>query len=158
MPDNVALPPSAVKAATREVSWSGELAHVQAVGLVTLDGPDDAQTATNVGQSNGLPVTVYGEAIEALEAMRLAVQALTRTVGQMQPDTAARMRVALDSITAGLTLATITTVGTVTTVSTVTTVATLTNQTQVGGFSATEQIPSLMRLGADSARRNISVT
>jgi hypothetical protein len=90
--------------------------------------------------------------------MRLAVQALTRTVGQMQPDTAARMRVALDSITAGLTLATITTVGTVTTVSTVTTVATLANQTQVGGFSATEQIPSLMRLGADSARRNISVT
>jgi hypothetical protein len=87
--------------------------------------------------------------------MRLAVQALTRTVGQMQPDTAARMRVALDSITAGLTLATITTVSTVTTVATV---ATLTNQTQIGGLSATEQIPSLMRLGADSARRNISVT
>jgi hypothetical protein len=62
------------------------------------------------------------------------------------------MRVAIDAISASLTLATVTTVGTVTTVST------LTNQTQIGGLAATEQIPSLMRLGADSLRRNISVT
>jgi hypothetical protein len=46
-------------------------------------------------------------------------------------------------------LATITTVGTVTT---------LTNQTQIGGLPAFEQIPALMRLGADSLRRNVSVT
>jgi hypothetical protein len=115
-------------------------------------------TAADVSTTNPMPAALYGEAIEALEAMRMAVQALTRTVGQMQPDTAARMRVALDSITAGLTLATITTVGTVTTVSTVTTVTTLTNQTQIGGLAATEQIPSLMRLGADSMRRNITVS
>jgi hypothetical protein len=105
-----------------------------------------------VRQDNPMPTALSGEAVEALEAMRMAVQALTRTIGQMQPDTAARMRVAVDSITAGLTLATITTVGTVTTIST------LTNQTQIGGLAATEQIPSLMRLGADSLRRNISVT
>jgi hypothetical protein len=36
--------------------------------------------------------------------------------------------------------------------------ATLTNQTLIGGLAATEQIPALMRLGADSLRRNISVT
>ena len=112
--------------------------------------------ATPVSPTNPMPVDAgYGELVEALEAMRIAVQALTRSVGQMQPDTAARMRVAIDSITAGLTLATITTVGTV---STVTTVSTLTNQTQIGGLAATEQIPSLMRLGADSLRRNIAVT
>lgn len=146
MPDNVTLPPSATKAATREVTYSGELAHAQAIGLVTFDGPDDAKTAADVSEANPFPMALYGEAIEALEAMRLAVQALTRTVGQMQPDTAARMRVALDSISAGLTLATISTVGSVT------------NQTQIGGIAATEQIPSLMRLGADSARRNITVT
>jgi hypothetical protein len=99
-----------------------------------------------------MPVQVLGEAIEAIEAMRYALQALTRTVGQMQPDAASRMRVAIDAISASLTLATVTTVGTVTTVST------LTNQTQIGGLAATEQIPSLMRLGADSLRRNISVT
>jgi hypothetical protein len=106
-------------------------------------------SAVDASVANPLPTALYGEGIEALEAMRMAVQALTRTIGQMQPDTAARMRVALDSITAGLTLATITTVGTV---------STLTNQTQIGGLAATEQIPSLMRLGADSLRRNISVT
>ena len=102
-----------------------------------------------------LPIAAYGELIEAIEAMRMAIQSLTRTVGQMQPDTAARMRVALDSITAGLTLPT---VNTVTAVGTITSLATLTNQTSIGGLAATEQIPSLMRLGADSMRRNISVS
>jgi hypothetical protein len=58
----------------------------------------------------------------------------------------------VDAITGSLTLATITTVGTVTTLTT------LTNQTQVGGNPAFEQIPALMRLGADSLRRNVSVT
>jgi hypothetical protein len=108
-------------------------------------------SAVDASVANPLPVAAYGELIEAIEAMRFAVQALTRSIGQMLPDTANRMRV---NIEAG-TLPTVTTVGTV---STVTTMATLTNQTQIGGLAATEQIPSLMRLGADSLRRNISVT
>jgi hypothetical protein len=102
----------------------------------------------DVSEANPLPVAAYGELIEAIEAMRFAVQALTRSIGQMMPDTAARMRI---NVEAG-------TLPTVTTVGTVTTVATMTNQTQIGGLAATEQIPSLMRLGADSLRRNISVT
>jgi hypothetical protein len=111
---------------------------------------------TDVSHSHHLPVVTQDELIEAIEAMRMAVQALTRSgLGQSMPDTAQRLRVVVDAITAGLTLATITTVGTVTTVSTV---STMTNQTQIGGIAATEQIPSLMRLGADSMRRNISVT
>jgi len=81
-----------------------------------------------------LPTALYGEAIEALEAMRMAIQALTRTMALTA------------SIAAAQTLAT------------VTQVVTLTNQTQIGGLSATEQIPSLMRLGADSLRRNITVS
>ena len=112
-------------------------------------------SATDATETTPLPTSVNGELLEALEAMRMAVQSLTRSMGQMLPDQAARMRVAVDSITAGLTLATITTVGTVTAV---TTVATLTNQTQVGGNPAFEQIPALMRLGADSLRRNVTVT
>ena len=99
-----------------------------------------------------LPIAAYGELIEAIEAMRIAIQSLTRTVGQVQPDTAARMRVVVDAITGSLTL------GTVSTVSNISTLATLTNQTQIGGLAATEQIPSLMRLGADSMRRNIQVS
>lgn len=104
---------------------------------------------------DSMPVSAIGELIEAIEAQRMALQALVRTIGQSMPDTAGRLRVLVDSISASLTLATITTVGTVTTVSTV---STLTNQTQIGGLAATEQIPSLMRLGADSMRRNINVT
>ena len=145
MPDNLGYTPgSGATVATDEVSAR----HFQ---LIKPHWGADG-TANETSEASPLPVQVLGEAIEAIEAMRFAIQSLTRTVGLMQPDTAARMRVALDSITAGLTLATITTVGTVTTVST------LTNQTQIGGLAATEQIPSLMRLGADSLRRNISVT
>lgn len=114
-----------------------------------------AGVPTDVSEANPMPIAVFGEAIEAIESMRFAVQALTRTIGQMQPDAAARMRVAIDAISASLTLATITTVSTVTTV---TTLSTLTNQTQLGGNPAFEQIPALMRLGADSLRRNITVT
>lgn len=145
MADNLGYTPgSGAAVATDEIGG----AHYQRVKLaVGSDGE-----ATDVSGEAPLPVAAYGELIEAIEAMRMAVQSLTRTMGQMQPDTAARMRVALDSITAGLTLAAITTVGTVTTV------ATLTNQTQIGGLAATEQIPSLMRLGADSVRRNITVS
>ncbi|MFO0157532.1 MAG: hypothetical protein ACK51V_00670, partial [bacterium] len=87
-----------------------------------------------------------------------SMQALTRTVGLSMPDASGRMRVALDSISAALTLATITTVGTVTTVTTVTTCSTLSNQTNMGGIAANDQVPALMRLGADTLRRNIAVT
>jgi hypothetical protein len=146
MADNLGYTPGAgAEVATDEIDGK----HHQRVKVVLgSDGVSDG----DVSSANPMPVQVLGEAIEAIEAMRYALQALTRTVGQMQPDTASRMRVAIDAISASLTLATITTVGTVTTVST------LTNQTQIGGFAATEQIPSLMRLGADSLRRNISVT
>ena len=116
-------------------------------------GIGDDGTAVDVSESNPMPVTLtQGEVVEALEAMRMAVQALSRSIGQSMPDVAGRLRVVVDAITGSLTLATITTVGTITTVST------LTNQTQVGGNPAFEQIPALMRLGADSLRRNVSVS
>jgi hypothetical protein len=78
--------------------------------------------------------------------MRLAIQSLTRSMGQAMPDTAGRLRVNVETgaLTASLAAAQ--------------TLATLTNQTQVGGNPAFEQIPALMRLGADSLRRNVSVT
>jgi len=111
----------------------------------TKVGFGDDGSYTDASATNPLPVEAYGELIEAIEAMRMAVQALNRSIGQMMPDTANRMRVNVEA-------------GTLPTVTTVGTVSTMTNQTQVGGFAATEQIPSLMRLGADSTRRNISVT
>ena len=109
--------------------------------------------ATDVSSTNPLPAIIAtGELLEAIEAMRMAINSLTKTIGGSYPDTSGRLRVALDSITAALTLATVTTVGTVTTVST------LSNQTSIGGLSAAPQVPSLMLLTGDNLRRNINVT
>ena len=145
MTDNVTLP------GTGEVIATDDVGGIQYQMMKLVDAT--ANSTTPIGtQANPLPAALYGEAIEALEAVRYAIQALTRTVGLMQPDVAARMRVAIDSISGNLTLST------VTTVSGVTTVSTLTNQTQIGGFAANDQIPALMRLGADTLRRNISVS
>lgn len=149
MPDNLGYTPgSGATVATDEV---GGL-HYQRVKPVISD---DGVAPVDVSANNPMPVQVLGEAIEAIESMRMTLQILNRTIGSMQPDTAARMRVAIDAITAGLTLATVTTVSTVTTV---TTVSTLTNQSQLGGFAANDQIPALMAMRANDLRSNISVT
>lgn len=114
--------------------------------------------ATDVSEAAPLPVAVYGELIETMEALRMAVQALTRSgLGQAMPDTAARLRVLAENPTAANLQATVS-LASGQTLATLTTLSTMTNQTQIGGLSATEQIPSLMRLGADSMRRNIVVT
>ena len=110
---------------------------------------------TPASQADPVPMALYGEAIEAIEAMRYAIQALTRSIGQAMPDANGRLRV---NVELGALTASIAAAQTLATVTTVTTVATLTNQTQIGGLPATEQIPSLMRLGADNLRRNITVT
>jgi hypothetical protein len=145
MADNVGYTPGT--GATVAADEIGGVLH-QRVKL----GIGDDGVAVDVSEANPMPVTLtQGEVVEALEAMRMAVQALSRSIGQSMPDVAGRLRVVVDAITGSLTLATITTVGTVTTV------GTLTNQTQVGGNPAFEQIPALMRLGADSLRRNVSV-
>jgi hypothetical protein len=146
MADNIGYTPGS--GATVAADEIGGVLH-QRVKL----GIGDDGVAVDVSESNPMPVTLtQGEVVEALEAMRMAVHSLTRSIGQSMPDVAGRLRVVVDSITGALTLATITTVGTVTTV------ATVTNQTQIGGNPAFEQIPALMRLGADSLRRNVSVT
>lgn len=121
--------------------------------LVEFEGADTEPR--KVSAASPMPVEAYGELVEAIEAMRMAVQAMTRTIGLMQPDAAARMRVAVDAISSGLTLATVTAVGTVTTVNTVNTV---TNQAQMGGLSTQDQVPALMRMAANSLRSNILVT
>lgn len=118
---------------------------------VKLAVGDDGVNDGDVSKNNPMPVAAQGELIESIEGLRMAVQSLTRSVGQSMPDTAGRLRVLVDQISASLTLAAVTTVGTV---SSVTAVA---NQTSMGGYSGTEQIPSLMRLGADAIRRNITV-
>jgi len=88
-----------------------------------------------------------------LQALRLAVAALTRTIGLMTPDAAGRMRVTVESAPAVVAASQSGTWN----LSTLTTCSTLTNQSQVGGYGANDQIPALMHLSADSLRRNITV-
>ena len=89
-----------------------------------------------------------------LQALRLAVAALTRTIGLMTPDVAGRMRVSLESAPGVVAASQSGTWN----LSTITTCSTLTNQSQVGGYGANDQIPALMHLSADSLRRNITVS
>jgi len=142
MADNVGYTPGT--GATVAADEIGGVLHQRVKIGVGTDG-----VAVDVSEGNPMPVAAYGELIEAIEALRMAIQALTRSgLGQSMPDTAQRLRVVVDALTSGITLSTVTNVGAV---------ATVTNQTQIGGLAATEQIPSLMRLGADASRNNIIV-
>jgi hypothetical protein len=109
--------------------------------------------AHETSNGNPLPTEERGELLEAIEALRMAVQSLTRTQGMAMPDTAGRLRVLAENPTAAnLNATAVISSGTVTTVSTVT------NQSQAGTFAMQDHIPALMHLQADSLRRNIAVT
>lgn len=158
MPDNVGYTAgTGTKVASREVNYSGETAQTQVVGLATFSGPDDAKTVADVSPDNPLPVVAYGELVEAVEALRFAVQTLTRTIGMGTPDALGRLRVLAENPTAA-NLAMTASLAAGQTLATLTTLSTLTNQTQIGGFNANDQIPALMNTSAASLRRNISVT
>lgn len=62
--DNVPITPgSGVKVATRDVTYSGESAQVQAVSLVNLAGADDAKTASDVSAANPFPTYPTGDPV-----------------------------------------------------------------------------------------------
>ena len=135
MADNVGYTPGS--GATVAADEIGGVLYQRAKVVVGEDG-----VATDVSEANPMPVGAVGELIEAIEALRMAVHSLTRSVGLAMPDTGGRLRVNVE--TGALT--------------SLTTLTTLTNQTNVGGQPATEQIPSLMRVAADALRRNVTVT
>ena len=152
MADNVGYTPGV--GATVAADDIGGVLHQRVKIGVGADG-----TAVDVSSDNPMPVNAsYGELVEAMEALRMATNSLTKSIGFALPNlqgqpimearqaTAANLQVTVGSIAGGQTI------GTVTTVSTVT------NQAQIGGFAANDQIPALMHLQADSLRRNISVT
>jgi hypothetical protein len=153
--DNVVLPGTGSSVATDEIGGN----QFQRMKLTLgADGVNDG----DVSSTNPIPVTggltdaelratavpvavndVTGELIEAIEALRMTVGSLSRTIGLSIPDLLGRLRVSVDVISGGLTLST---------------VSTLSNQTQIGGFVAADQIPALMHMSADNLRRNITVT
>ena len=154
MADNVGYTPGAgSKVAARDVTYSGEAALAQAVGLVTFAGADDAKTATDVSTTNPLPMAAYGELIEAVEAMRMAINALTKSIGYALPNLLGQPIFEARQATAANLNANVS--GSLSSISTVTT---LTNQSQIGGYAANDEVPAFMHLQVDGLRRNISVT
>jgi hypothetical protein len=105
--------------------------------------------------TNPMPVQAYGELVEAIEAMRFAIASLTKTIGYALPNAQGFPIMEMRQATASNLNVTVGS-GTVTVGSG--TITTLTNQSQIGGFSANDQIPAFMHLQADSLRSNISVT
>lgn len=154
MPDNVGYTPGS--GATVAADDIGGVLHQRVKIGVGADG-----SATDVSTSNPMPVDAgYGELVEAIEALRMAVNTLTKTMGfalpnaQGQPIMEARQATAANlavtaSIAGSQTLATVTTVSTV---------STLTNQSQIGTYATNDYIPALMHMQSDNLRRNISVT
>lgn len=113
-----------------------------------------AGVADIVSTDRPMPTAVYGELLYALEALRMAVASLTRTVGMAMPDASGRLRANVE--TGSIAVSSLPTLAAVTTVTTVTTVGSMTNQVQIGGFAAADQVPALMRIAASALRNNIT--
>ena len=147
MPDNVGYTPgSGAKVATREVSYSGETALVQVVGLATVSGPDDATTVQDVSLSNPMPM-VANQSDDLLRILSRLVKILecNAVVDQQQ-----RQRVTIDAITANLNLQG---VNVVTTVATVNNVAA---QTALAGMDREMYINIAKNTYANSIRSQLS--
>lgn len=87
----LATVPGSKGIATREVTYSGDASqHIAPVGLVTFSGSDDAKTATDVNDSNPLPVDDAGGSLTVDNA------ALSVTGGGVE-SSALRVTIASDS-------------------------------------------------------------
>lgn len=116
-------------------------------------------TAVDASATNPIPTAEVGELLEAIEALRFAVGALTRTIGMALPNAQGFPVMEARQATAANLNATVS--GTVTSnigSGTLAALTTLTNQTQMGGWASNDQIPALMHMQADGLRANISVT
>ena len=116
------------------------------------DGVNDG----DVSASNPMPVAVYGELIDAIEAMRMAIQSLNRTIGmaQVNPLTG-RMLVDGAGVTQPVS-GTVTATGTI--AATQSGAWNITNLATIGGVAANSEVQSFERIAADGLRRNIIVT
>jgi hypothetical protein len=135
MADNVGYTPgTGAMVAADEI---GGVLHQRIKIGVGVDGE-----STDVSSSNPMPIAAYGELIEAVEAMRLAIQSLNRTVGLAQVNpTNGNMYVDGSRVTQPVS-------GTVN----------VNNLATIGGNNANAVPLSLERGAADNLRRNIIVT
>jgi hypothetical protein len=128
---------------------SDDIGGIQHQRVKITMGPDGVSEG-DVSSSNPMPVQALGELMEAIEAMRMAIQALTRTIGlaQVNPLTG-RMLVDPSGVTSPVS-------GTVSANQSGT--WNITNVATIGGVAANSQVQSFERMTADNLRRNINVT
>lgn len=106
--------------------------------------------ANDVSDANPMPVAAYGELIEAIEAMRMALQSLNRTVGLAQVDPlTGRMLISFGGVSQPIS-------GTI--AATQSGTWNISNLATIGGVAANSQVQSFERMTADNLRRNITVT
>lgn len=145
MADNVGYTPG-----SGEIIATDDIGGVQYQRVKPVWGTDGV--ANDVNANTPLPIQAIGELMEAIEAMRMAIQALTRTVGLAQVNpTTGRMLVEI-----GASTNTQTVTGTI--AATQSGTWNITNLATIGGQAANSQIPSFERMTADNLRRNINVT
>ena len=126
MGDNVGYTPgTGERVATREVTYSGETAQAQAVGLVNFTGSDDAKVATDISDANPLQVSEQGTPHSLL----------SRVLALLQSPPGFDSVLRRQRSTAVIESGTITTVSTVSSISagTITTVSTVTGLTNIDG-------------------------
>jgi len=142
MADNVGYTPG-----SGEIIATDDINGVQYQRVKPVWGTDGV--ANDVNANTPLPVEVLGELIEAIEAMRQAIQSMNRTIGMAQVEAlTGRLRVAVESIVAITGTVTANQGGT----------WNITNVATIGGQAANSQIQSFERMTADNLRRNINVT
>lgn len=152
MADNVTYTPGT--GATIAADDIGGVLHQRVKISVGADG-----TANDVSTLNPMPVESQGEVVEVLEALRMAITSLTKTIGFALPNTSGQPIVEVRQATAANLTATVVQ-GTASNLNATVAMSsgTLTNQQQIGGFFAVDYMPALYHLQADNLRRNISVT
>jgi hypothetical protein len=151
VPVSAASLPLPTGAATEATAVAVGAAIVAAVEAIPGGGGGGGSLTDAELRATPVPMTEVGELLQAIEALRMTVHSLSRSIGLLMPDTSGRMRTISET---GSTVA----VSALPTLAAVTTVSTVSNQTNVGGFAANGHIPSLMHLSADSLRRNITVS
>lgn len=147
MADNVGYTPGT--GATIAADEIGGVLHQRVKVSIGDDG-----SATDVSETNPMPVEAQGELVEAIEALRMAVVSLTRSIGIPLPNAQGQQIVEVRQTSSSLLSVGVASGG----LTSVNSVGSLTNQSQMGGYSANDYIPALMHMQADNLRRNITVS
>ena len=143
MADNVGYTPG-----SGEIIATDDIAGVQYQRVKPVWGTDGV--ANDVNANTPLPIQAVGELIEAIEAMRMAIVSLQKSIGmaQVNPLTG---RMLVDG--AGVTQPVSGTIA-----ATQSGAWNITNLATFGGQAANSAIPAFERGTADNLRRNINVT